>query len=434
MDFKTLIEKKRDGGELSAAEIDALVKAYTAGAVADCQMSAFAMAVCCRGMSAAETAALTDSMRSSGAVFDWSGCVRPVADKHSSGGVGDKLSLAIQPIAAAAGLAVPSLAGRGLGHTGGTIDTLESIPGFRADIPPETLRRLVLGPPHLCICAQTPEICPADRKLYALRDVTGTVASIPLITASILSKKLAEGSQTLVFDVKCGRGAFMKTREDACALAESLVSGAKRLGRKASALVTAMDIPLGRAVGNSLEVEEAIETLSGSGPEDVRSLSVELAARMLFLSGISPDLETAKEKCATLIDDGSALESFRAFVAAQGGDLDAFAAECRREVPSTEIRFTGGTQCHVADVDALKIAEAAGALGAGRFAPGDGIDCRAGVVLDKKPGESVSPGETLARAFSSDGSRLAAAAKTVASAFSFSEKPPVPQNLAIASF
>ena len=251
--IKILLDRKREGRELAASEIRALIAAYTKGEVPDYQMAAFAMAVCCRGMTAQETLALTESMRDSGSCLDWSDLLRPTADKHSTGGVGDKLSLIIQPLAASCGVAVPSLTGRGLGLTGGTADKLESIPGYNASLSLADFKRVVAD----CGCSmtvQTAEIAPADKKLYALRDVTGTVPSIPLIVASILSKKLAEGAGTLVFDVKCGKGAFMQTPEQARALAEALVNGAKGAGRKAAALVTAMDEPLGFAVGNALEV------------------------------------------------------------------------------------------------------------------------------------------------------------------------------------
>ena len=424
--LKLLIEKKRDGAELADAEIRRIVEAYVRGDFAEEQMAAFAMAVCCRGMTEAETAVLTDAMRESGETFSWDSCPRPVADKHSTGGVGDKISFVTQPLAVAAGLAVPSLSGRGLGITGGTVDKLESIPGFRTAVDAPEIRRLVCGEPHLCICSQTPGICPADRKLYALRDVTGTVASIPLITASILSKKLAEGASTLVFDVKCGSGAFMKTRESAEALARSLVSGAERLGRRACALVTPMDAPLGRAIGNSLEMAEALEVLDGAGPDDVRALSVELAARMVHLSGAAASLEEAREKCAALLADGSAARVFRASVAAQGGDLDAFARMAASPVPHMEIRRPseeGGR--FVASADAGTLAETALLLGAGRAVPGQTIDLRAGIVLNAKPGEEAAQGALLATLYASDAGKLTAeVAKKALSAFAFSGEAP----------
>ena len=261
---KILLDRKREGKELAADEIRELIAAYTKGDVPDYQMAAFAMAVCCRGMTDRETLALTESMRDSGECLDWSDVPRPTADKHSTGGVGDKLSLIIQPLAASCGLAVPSLTGRGLGLTGGTADKLESIPGYNASLSLADFKRVVAE----CGCSmtvQTAEIAPADKKMYALRDVTGTVPSIPLIVGSILSKKLAEGAGALVFDVKCGRGAFMKTPEQAKALADALVGGAKGAGRKAAALVTSMDEPLGFAVGNALEVMESVNVLKGEG-------------------------------------------------------------------------------------------------------------------------------------------------------------------------
>ncbi|MBO7688551.1 MAG: thymidine phosphorylase, partial [Kiritimatiellae bacterium] len=332
MIVKLLLDRKREGGELEPDEIRELVAAYTRGDVPDYQMAAFAMAVCCRGMTAAETHALTDAMQRSGECLTWKG---PSADKHSTGGIGDKLSLVIQPLAASCGLSVPSLAGRGLGLTGGTVDKLESIPGYNACLSLDDFRRVVAAC-GVSIAAQTAEIAPADKKLYALRDVTGTVPSIPLIVGSILSKKLAEGADTLVFDVKCGSGAFMKTRADACALARALVYGAKAAGRKAAALVTAMDEPLGRTVGNALEVEEAIEVLKGGNgrdarcPGDVVELSVELAARMVSLEkGMA--LDEARAACRANLANGAAYARFAEMVKLHGGDLEAFAARPRGE-------------------------------------------------------------------------------------------------------
>lgn len=422
MNPKLVLDKKRTGHALGTAEIRDFIRGYAAGEIPDCQMSALAMAVCCRGMNARETADLTAAMLATGITLEWE---YPTADKHSTGGVGDKLSLVVQPLAAAAGLKVPSLAGRGLGLTGGTIDKLESIPGFTAALDAAALRRCV-GEAGLAIAAATEDIAPADRKLYALRDVTGTVASIPLIVASILSKKLAEGAGTLVFDIKCGRGAFMQTREEAGELARALVDGARAAGRRAAALVTAMDAPLGRAVGNANEVAEALAILRGEIPParpDV-ALSIELAAHMVALSGGEP-LAAARERCRALLADGSALERFRAMVAAQGGDLDAF--ERRRLGAAFRFRVQAMRSGWIAAIDAEKVARTAFALGAGRSRPGDTIEPFSGVDLAVGVGDRVVPGSplaTLVRERTPDG--LESAAAELLKAFTISGAPVEP--------
>ena len=399
MTVKLLLDRKREGGELSPDDIRDLIDAYTRGEVPDYQMAAFAMAVCCKGMSAAETHALTDAMQHSGACLSWPGLS---ADKHSTGGIGDKLSLVIQPLAASCGISVPSLAGRGLGLTGGTVDKLESIPGYNAGLSLDDFKRVV-AECGVSIAAQTAEIAPADKKLYALRDVTGTVPSIPLIVGSILSKKLAEGAGTLVFDVKCGEGAFMKTRTDACALARALVDGAKAAGRKASALVTAMDEPLGWAIGNALEVEESIQVLKGGNgqdarcPSDVVELSVELAALMVSLAkGV--ELDAARAECRANLANGSAYGRFAEMVKLHGGDLDAFASRPRGERRVVVAPRAG----YVAKVGAEGIAQAAFDLGAGRAKAGDAIDFAAGVVLAVARGDRVEAGQPIAEVVAAD--------------------------------
>lgn len=426
MNPKIVLDKKRAGHALGSAEIRDFIRGYSTGEIPDCQMSALAMAVCCRGMNARETADLTAAMLESGIALKWD---EPTADKHSTGGVGDKLSLVIQPIAAAAGLFVPSLAGRGLGLTGGTIDKLESIPGFTAALDVERLRRCVRDA-GLAIAAATEDIAPADRKLYALRDVTGTVASIPLIVASILAKKLAEGAQTLVFDVKCGGGAFMKTRAEAVELAHALVDGARAAGRRAAALVTAMDVPIGRAVGNANEVREALAILRGEiAPErlDV-ALCIELAAYMVAL-GCDEPLDRARERCRTLLADGSALARFRAMVSAQGGDLEAFE---RRHSDAFRFRVQAMRSGWVAAIDAEKVARAAFALGAGRSRPGDGIEFGSGVELSVGIGDRVVPGSplaTLVRERTPDG--LENAAAELLKAFAIVDAPVEPPSTLI---
>lgn len=389
---KLILDKKREGHALGSAEIREFIEGFTKGEIPDYQMSALAMAICCRGMTERETADLTRAMMNSGRCLTWT---MPTADKHSTGGVGDKLSLIIQPLAAACGVAVPSLTGRGLGLTGGTADKLETIPGYNASLSLDDFQDVVARV-GVSMTVQTDEITPADKKLYALRDVTGTVASIPLITASILSKKLAEGSGTLVFDVKCGSGAFMRTREDAVALAHSLVSGARASGRKAAALVTNMNAPLGFAVGNANEVAEALAVLEGRTPErfgELVSLCVEFAALMVSLTKDVP-LESAREECRARLADGSALAKFRAMVAAQGGDLDRFAALLQQ--PTFKFCIQAMRSGFVEAIDAEKVARVAFQLGAGRAKAGDKIDPRAGVTLAVKRGDRVVVGAPLA--------------------------------------
>ncbi len=317
-----VIRKKRDGGELSRGEIEFLVNAYTRGDVADYQVSAWLMAVVLRGMTRAETAALTDAMLHSGEVLDLSSLPAKKVDKHSTGGVGDKTSLVLAPLAAAAGVVVPMISGRGLGHTGGTLDKLEAIPGFNVNLSVAEFRRVLKA----CGCAmigQTAEIAPADRKLYALRDVTGTVESPYLICASIMSKKLAEGIDALVLDVKTGSGAFMKTEKDAAFLAELMVETGERMGKQVVALITDMDQPLGRMIGNALEVVEVLEILHGEGPEDLRELCLELAGWMLQVAGVAATVADGKEQSRKLISSGMALDRFRQMVELQGGDAKA---------------------------------------------------------------------------------------------------------------
>lgn len=389
---KLILDKKREGHALGSAEIREFIEGFTKGEIPDYQMSALAMAICCRGMTERETADLTRAMMNSGRCLTWT---MPTADKHSTGGVGDKLSLIIQPLAAACGVAVPSLTGRGLGLTGGTADKLETIPGYNASLSLDDFQDVVARV-GVSMTVQTDEITPADKKLYALRDVTGTVASIPLITASILSKKLAEGSGTLVFDVKCGSGAFMRTREDAVALAHSLVSGARASGRKAAALVTNMNAPLGFAVGNANEVAEALAVLEGRTPErfgELVSLCVEFAALMVSLTKDVP-LESAREECRARLADGSALAKFRAMVAAQGGDLDRFAVLLQQ--PTFKFCIQAMRSGFVEAIDAEKVARVAFQLGAGRAKAGDKIDPRAGVTLAVKRGDRVAVGAPLA--------------------------------------
>lgn len=422
---KLILDKKREGHALGSAEIREFIEGFAKGAIPDYQMSALAMAICCRGMSDRETADLTEAMMKSGRCLSWD---VPTADKHSTGGVGDKLSLVIQPLAAACGVFVPSLTGRGLGLTGGTADKLETIPGYNAGLSLDRFRQVVMDV-GVSMTVQTEEITPADRKLYALRDVTGTVASIPLIVASILSKKLAEGAGALVFDVKCGSGAFMKTREEARQLATALVGGAKAAGRKAAALVTAMSAPLGRAVGNANEVAEALAILrqTDKDAEGAAGLCIEFAALMVSLALGTP-LDEARELCRTRLDDGSALARFEAMVKAQGGDLAAFARLLER--PTFRFRIQAMRSGYVAAIDAEKVARVALALGAGRLRTGDRIDPLAGVTLSVGVGDRVAVGAPLAQLEKSgapDG--LERAAADLLKAFTISATAPEPAGL-----
>jgi pyrimidine-nucleoside phosphorylase len=390
-----VIRKKRDGAELSEGEIGWLVDAYTRGDIPDYQISAWLMAVVLRGMTRPETAALTDAMLHSGEVLDLSALPAKKVDKHSTGGVGDKTSLVLAPLAAAAGITVPMISGRGLGHTGGTLDKLEAIPGFNVNLSVPEFRHLL----EICGCAmigQTAEIAPADRKLYALRDVTGTVESPYLICASIMSKKLAEGIDGLVLDVKTGSGAFMKNEKDAEFLAELMVETGERMGKQVVALITGMDQPLGNMIGNSLEVIEVVDVLRGSGPEDLRELCLELAGWMLHLGGVSRTLAEAKQQSAHFISSGKALEKFRQMVALHGGDSRALddvhrlpRARQTGEVSAAKSGYLASMQCE-------QIGTACVILGGGRERKEDSVDPAVGIVLHKKVGDPVAAGEPLA--------------------------------------
>ncbi|MBL7016295.1 MAG: thymidine phosphorylase [Kiritimatiellales bacterium] len=395
-----IIERKREGNELSDEEIHFFITGFTDGSIPDYQMSALAMAICFQGMTPAETAALTTEMMLSGETIDPASLPGIKADKHSTGGIGDKTSLILAPLAAACGLTVPMISGRGLGITGGTLDKLEAIPGYRTDLTGKEFFQCL----EKCGCVitgQTAELAPADKKLYALRDVTGTVPSIPLITASIMSKKLAEGIDTLVLDVKWGRGAFMKTIEQARELAEAMVAVGTHMEKKVRAVITNMNAPLGRAAGNALEVQECLEVLNGGGPDDLRELTVELTAHMLELSGVFPTLGKAKEKIFQCLENGSALKKFEEMVAAQGGSTDWKFAEAAIQEP-----LPAPADGVVTAVDAELIGKACLLLGAGRQKADDIIDHAVGIAQMKKPGETVKQGEPLAVIFSNDRKKL----------------------------
>ena len=388
------IRKKRDGESLTEEEIDFFVTGVTSGAIPDYQVSALLMAIVLRGMSAQETAWLTDAMVRSGDRLDLSHIAGPKADKHSTGGVGDKTSLILAPLAAACGVTVPMMSGRGLGHTGGTLDKLESIPGFRVDLTLEEFHR-TLERVGCAMVGQTAGIAPADKKLYALRDVTGTVESVPLITASIMSKKIAEGIDALVLDVKTGRGAFMKTEEEARRLAASLVAIGTGAGVRTEALLTAMDVPLGRAVGNALEVIEAIETLKGRGPKDVEELSVLLAARMLRLTLVAATNEEAERQVRAALASGAGLEKWRQIVEAQGGDPRVVDDYQRLPISPRRHLISAARAGYLAALDAELIGRATVLLGAGRSRVEDEVDPAVGAMIITRPGGKVAAGDPL---------------------------------------
>ena len=419
-----LIVRKRDGEALSAADVRALVAAYTRDEVPDYQMSAFLMAAFLRGMNEDEAAALTHAMLNSGQVLDLSDTPGVKVDKHSTGGVGDKISLVLAPTVAACGVPVPTISGRGLGHTGGTLDKLESIPGFRTDLSTDVYRRQ-LERVGLVMIGQTAEIAPADRKLYALRDVTGTVESVPLIAASIMSKKLAEGIDALVLDVKCGRGAFMKTEKEARRLAETLVAIGERAGKKTVAHLTRMDVPLGRAIGNWPEVAESMRCLQGEGPPDVMEVTLALAGEMLHLGGAADSPEEGKRQAQQAIDSGRAFGKFAEMVEAQHGDPSALhELDVRQGPPKADVRAPQDVQGYVSDLDALAIGHATVALGAGRRTKDDAVDPLAGLVLHKKPGDAVRPGDQLAALYTQK-EAFEQAIQAVQQAFSYAETPPL---------
>ena len=412
-----LIARKRDGFALPPSDIRGLVDGYVSGAVPDYQMAAFAMAVLFRGMDATETAALLDAMLHSGDVVTWSQLGVPTADKHSTGGVGDKVSLPLAPAVAACGVAVPMISGRGLGHTGGTLDKLEAIPGMQVRLDLDTFRRIT-AKVGTCLIGQTERICPADKRLYALRDVTATIESIPLIVASILSKKLAEGVQSLVLDVKVGSGAFMKTQPTALELATAMVRAAQAAGRNCTAMLTAMDRPLGTHIGNALEIEETIAILQGNGPADTRALVVRQGGEMLRLAGAVPDLPAGEAAIARVLDNGKALQRFGLLIAAQGGDPRVCEAPTQT-LPQAplQVAVRAARSGVVARLDALQVGMAAVRLGAGRDRAEDAVDPAVGFVLACKPGDAVQAGELLATVHGRDPGRTERAVADLIAAY-----------------
>jgi pyrimidine-nucleoside phosphorylase len=423
-----LILRKRGGEELSVDEIRFLLDGYTSGEIPDYQISAFLMATFFGGMTDRELSSFTDVMMASGEVLDLSDIPGVKVDKHSTGGVGDKTSLICAPIAAAAGVIVPMISGRGLGHTGGTLDKLESIPGFRTDLTLEQFRAQ-LTEIGLAFIGQSEEIAPADRRLYALRDVTGTVESIPLIASSIMSKKIAEGIDALVLDVKVGNGAFMKKQVEARRLAQAMVGIGRRLDKKVQALITDMNQPLGYAVGNALEVMEVSQTLQKAGPADLTRLSLELAARMIHLGKVTATLDEARKIAEDRLMDGSAYKKFKDVVAAQGGNpqaLDKFEllpnATGMREILSPRSGFVSG-------IMAEDIGRASSMMGAGRNRKEDAIDPAVGVILEVKAGEKVEAGSVLCRLYYTSEDNLDEAAELVEDAFRISGSRPEEREL-----
>ncbi|WP_168119213.1 pyrimidine-nucleoside phosphorylase [Paenibacillus sp. HB172176] len=424
-----LIRKKRDGGELEADEISFLIAGYNSGEIPDYQISAWAMAICFQGMTAEETAALTTAIVESGDQIDLSAIAGIKADKHSTGGVGDKTTLIVAPLVASLGLPVAKMSGRGLGHTGGTLDKLESIPGFRTVLDREAFVRQVneIG---IAVIGQSANLAPADKKLYALRDVTGTVESIPLIASSVMSKKLAAGSDAIMLDVKTGKGAFMKSLGEAEKLAQAMVSIGEQVGRRTAAIISDMNQPLGFAIGNSLEVKEAIETLKGKGPQDLTRLCVALAAHMLMLGGKFECFEEAEKTLMNQLLNGEALSKFKSFVKAQGGD-DRIAErpELLPQAPFTmEVRSSSSGFIHAIDAELLGLS--AMRLGAGRATKDDAIDYAVGVTLARKVGDEVQAGDVLAimslRERSSSAERVA---EDIAGSFSIEQSVPNPGAL-----
>lgn len=423
-----VIMKKRAGAELSRAELEFLISGYVAGSIPEYQVSALLMAVFFKGMTAAETADLTDIMLHSGDVMDLAGIPGPFVDKHSTGGVGDKISLPLAPIVAACGAKVPMMSGRALGHTGGTLDKLESIPGYLATLPLPRFREGLIGE-GFAMTGQTASVVPADKKLYALRDVTATVESVPLITASILSKKVAEGADSLVFDVKCGPGAFMKTHAEARALARSLVDTGGAMGKKIVAVITDMTEPLGLTVGNFFEIEESLDCLEGRGPDDVMDLTLRLGGWMLVTSGIAGTPEEGAEACREAVRSGRALGLFLANVRRQGGDADRMLAlrGTWRSPHRAELRAP--TDGWIAGIDAWSIGLAGVHLGVGRNTTADSVHPDVGFIFEKKRGDRVKAGDLVAGVYGKDEASLEPAMALARSALRVAPEAPQARGL-----
>ena len=425
-----LISKKRNGGALNKDEMTHLIEGYVKGEIPDYQMSAFLMAVYFQGMTKEETAIMTDLVAASGDMVDLSSIEGIKVDKHSTGGVGDKTTLIVAPLAAACGVKVAKMSGRGLGHTGGTVDKLESIPGMRVSLERDEFFDIV-NRTGLCVIGQSGNLTPADKKLYALRDVTATVESIPLIAVSIMGKKLAAGSDCILLDVKSGSGAFMNRVEDSLALAQEMVSIGESAGKKTVALITNMDIPLGNNIGNSLEVIEAVETLKNEGPEDLTNVCIELAANMLYLAGTG-DMETCLSKVKEALEDGTALQKLIEMVEAQGGDIGVIEDVSKFEKASIEKEVISPYDGYITFMDTKECGIASCILGAGREKKEDVIDYSAGIILKKKTGDKICQGDVLAVLYGNKPEKMQAAEEQFLKALKIEDVKPKTEKLVYA--
>ncbi|RKY00595.1 MAG: thymidine phosphorylase [Spirochaetes bacterium] len=428
-----IIADKRDGNKNTQQQIDFLIKGYTESSIPDYQMAAWLMAAYIRGLDSDETFFLTKAMLSSGRVYDLSNIPGPKVDKHSTGGVGDKISIILAPVVAELGLYVPMTSGRGLGFTGGTLDKLESIPGFMVNLDEGEFKKILKNVGYV-MSGQTEYLAPADRKMYALRDVTATIESIPLITSSILSKKFAEGAEAVVMDVKCGKGAFMKTVDEARSLAISLVRTGQKLGKKVSCIISRMDQPLGKACGNALEIKEAVSCLKGEGEKDLIELTVTLGSYMLILGGMAQSFEEGKEKVLKCLESGRGFERFLLSVEAQGGDVSAILKPELLPSASEIVEIKSESRGFINEIDAEKIGVACIYLKAGRFKKDDKIDYGAGVMLNKKVGDAIDRGEALAWIHCNDESYLVEAIRMVKEAFIIGEKRRALPELVMGTF
>jgi pyrimidine-nucleoside phosphorylase len=429
VNFLSLIESKRDGRKLSREEIQALVREFTAGRIPDYQMAAFLMAVFFRGLSSAETTALTLAMRDSGDVLEFPQDRRPHVDKHSTGGIGDKVSLPLAPLLACLGFRVPMISGRGLGITGGTLDKLDSIPGFKTLLPAKRITQIVqkVG---CVICGQTDRMVPADKKIYALRDASGTVPSIPLITASILSKKLAESLNALILDVKFGSAAFMQTKADARKLAQAMVKLGKQCGVNTRAILTDMNTPLGRAAGNWLEVKESVDCLDGKGPADLRELAINCAAHLLVQTRKAKSLGAARKQAEACFESGAPRHKWDEMLQAQGADLAAFRRKLARDATAPVVLALGSKRAgYISRCDARIIGEAIRDLGGGRQTKDSVINYDVGVDQLAKPGERIAKGELFCRIHATDTKQARAAATRIQTAFTIQSRPSKPGQL-----
>lgn len=425
-----LISKKRNGGALNREEMTHLIEGYVKGEIPDYQMSAFLMAVYFQGMTKEETAVMTDLVAKSGDVVDLSSIEGIKVDKHSTGGVGDKTTLIVAPLAAACGVKVAKMSGRGLGHTGGTVDKLESIPGMRVSLEREEFFKIV-NKTGLCVIGQSGNLTPADKKLYALRDVTATVESIPLIAVSIMGKKLAAGSDCILLDVKTGSGAFMNTVEDSLALAQEMVSIGESAGKKTAALITNMDIPLGNNIGNSLEVIEAVETLKNQGPEDLTEVCIQLAANMLYLAGIG-DMNICLSKVKEALANGTALQKLIEMVEAQGGDSSVIKDTSKFEKASIRKEVLSPYEGYITFMDTKECGIASCILGAGRETKEDKIDYSAGIVLKKKTGDRIRKGDVLAVLYGNKEEKIQPAQEQFLKALKVEDREPEKEKLVYA--